>query len=65
MARTWQWRGRRAQKALAWQRRDRHLAGGVAALLLMPPLIGFTLGFLILHALPQTTERRPTICSAR
>nr|WP_246346612.1 Brp/Blh family beta-carotene 15,15'-dioxygenase [Sphingomonas endophytica] len=44
--------------ALAWQRRDRHLAGGVAALLLMPPLIGFTLGFLILHALPQTTERR-------
>ena len=44
--------------ALAWQRRDLHLASGVAALLLMPPLIGFTLGFLILHAIPQTAERR-------
>jgi Brp/Blh family beta-carotene 15,15'-monooxygenase len=43
---------------LAWQRRDVPLAGGVTALLLLPPLIGFTLGFLILHALPQTIERR-------
>jgi hypothetical protein len=24
----------------------------------MPPLVGFTLGFLVLHALPQTVERR-------
>lgn len=44
--------------ALAWQRRDLPLASGVAALLLMPPLIGFTVGFLILHAIPQTAERR-------
>lgn len=43
---------------LAWQRRDRRLAGGMAALLLLPPLVGFTLGFLVLHALPQTAERR-------
>jgi Brp/Blh family beta-carotene 15,15'-monooxygenase len=42
---------------LAWQRRDRRLAGGVTVLLLLPPLIGFTLGFLILHAMPQTAER--------
>jgi Brp/Blh family beta-carotene 15,15'-monooxygenase len=43
---------------LAWQRRDLRLAGGVAALLILPPLVGFTLGFLILHAMPQTVERR-------
>lgn len=43
---------------LAWQRRDLRLAGGVAALLILPPLVGFTLGFLILHAMPQTMERR-------
>lgn len=43
---------------LAWTRGDRRLAGGVAALLLLPPLIGFTTGFLILHALPQTAARR-------
>lgn len=43
---------------LAWQRRDLRLAGGVAALLVLPPLVGFTLGFLILHAMPQTVERR-------
>lgn len=43
---------------LAWQRRDLWLASGTAALLLLPPLVGFTLGFLILHALPQTAERR-------
>jgi len=42
----------------AWRRHDLRLAGGVMALLLLPPLIGFTLGFLILHALPQTVERR-------
>lgn len=44
--------------ALAWRRRDVTLAVGVAGLLLLPPLIGFTLGFLVLHALPQTTARR-------
>lgn len=43
---------------LAWQRRDGRLASGVAALLILPPLVGFTLGFLILHAIPQTVERR-------
>lgn len=44
--------------ALAWRRGDLRLGGGMAAVLLLPPLVGFTLGFLILHALPQTAERR-------
>jgi Brp/Blh family beta-carotene 15,15'-monooxygenase len=44
--------------AVAWHRRDWRLGGGILALLLMPPLVGFTLGFLVLHALPQTVERR-------
>ncbi|MAX00141.1 MAG: hypothetical protein CMN72_10980 [Sphingomonas sp.] len=43
---------------LAWRRRDARLAGGMAALLILPPLVGFTLGFLVLHALPQTALRR-------
>lgn len=43
---------------LAWQRRDLRLAGEVTALLVLPPLVGFTLGFLLLHAMPQTIERR-------
>jgi Brp/Blh family beta-carotene 15,15'-monooxygenase len=43
---------------LAWRRHDARLAAGVGALLLLPPLIGFTVGFLVLHALPQTAERR-------
>lgn len=43
---------------LAWHRRDLRLAAGVTALLILPPLIGFTLGFLVLHAIPQTAERR-------
>lgn len=43
---------------LAGRRRDLHLALGTGALLLLPPLIGFTIGFLVLHALPQTKERR-------
>lgn len=42
----------------AWRRHDFHLALGIGALILLPPLIGFTIGFLVLHALPQTTERR-------
>lgn len=43
---------------LAWRRRDLRLAVGLAALLLLPPLAGFTVGFLVLHALPQTISRR-------
>ncbi|WP_375270401.1 Brp/Blh family beta-carotene 15,15'-dioxygenase, partial [Sphingomonas sp.] len=43
---------------LAVRRRDLRLALGMVALLCLPPLVGFTLGFLILHALPQTIERR-------
>lgn len=43
---------------LAWHRRDMQLALAIGALLLLPPLIGFTIGFLVLHALPQTAERR-------
>ncbi|MBB4154223.1 Brp/Blh family beta-carotene 15,15'-monooxygenase [Sphingomonas jinjuensis] len=49
---------------LAWRRRDVRLAGGMAALLLLPPLVGFTIGFLMLHALPQTFEHRDRLgCS--
>ncbi|MBB3472927.1 Brp/Blh family beta-carotene 15,15'-dioxygenase [Sphingomonas sp. BK345] len=44
--------------ALAWLRRDLRLRAGVGAALLLPPLVGFTFSFLILHALPQTAERR-------
>jgi beta-carotene 15,15'-dioxygenase len=44
--------------AFAWQKRDLRTAGGLAALIVLPPLIGFTLSFLILHALPQTVQRR-------
>lgn len=43
---------------LASTRRDARLAGGACALLVLPPLIGFTVGFLLLHALPQTDMRR-------
>jgi Brp/Blh family beta-carotene 15,15'-monooxygenase len=51
--------------AMAWARRDLRLADGVMALVILPPLIGFTLGFLVLHALPQTTERRDRLgCSS-
>lgn len=50
---------------LAWRRRDMRLAVGISALLLLPPLIGFTIGFLVLHALPQTAERRDLLeCSS-
>lgn len=44
--------------ALSIRRRDARLGIGMAALLCLPPLVGFTLGFLVLHALPQTIERR-------
>ena len=51
--------------AMAWARRDLRLAGGVTALLILPPLVGFTLGFLVLHAIPQTAERRDRLgCSS-
>jgi len=50
---------------LAWARQDLRLAGGMTALLILPPLVGFTLGFLVLHALPQTVERRDRLgCSS-
>nr|WP_241647095.1 Brp/Blh family beta-carotene 15,15'-dioxygenase [Rosenbergiella metrosideri] len=38
--------------------RDYRLFVGVLSLLFFPPLIGFSLGFLILHAFPQTCVRR-------
>lgn len=43
---------------IAIRRRDVRLAVGIAALLALPPLIGFTVGFLLLHAVPQTIARR-------
>jgi Brp/Blh family beta-carotene 15,15'-monooxygenase len=46
---------------LAARRRDARLAWGTLALLIFPPLIGFSLGFLILHALPQTAVRQERI----
>lgn len=39
-------------------RRDHQLLVGTGALLLLPPFVGFSMGFLILHALPQTQQRR-------
>ncbi|KQN30290.1 MULTISPECIES: Brp/Blh family beta-carotene 15,15'-dioxygenase [unclassified Sphingomonas] len=39
-------------------RHDRRLLAGTTALLVLPPLIGFSVGFLVLHAVPQTEERR-------
>lgn len=42
----------------AVDRRDRALAASVMALVFLPPLIGFSVGFLVLHALPQTEGRR-------
>lgn len=53
--------GAAALLVLAWQRRDVRLACGTLALLVFPPLIGFSLGFLILHALPQTAVRQQRI----
>ncbi|WP_324019968.1 hypothetical protein GC090_12565 [Pantoea sp. JZ29] len=39
-------------------RHDVRLMTGTLALLLLPPFVGFSMGFLILHALPQTRLRR-------
>lgn len=44
--------------ACALRRRDLRLLAGTVALALLPPLVGFSVGFLILHAIPQTLERR-------
>jgi len=38
--------------------RNKKLITGTLALLILPPFVGFSLGFLILHALPQTEQRR-------
>lgn len=40
------------------RRHDRVLIAGMVALLVLPPFVGFSMGFLILHALPQTRSRR-------
>lgn len=50
-----------AMLAMAAWRRDGRLMAGTFALLLPPPLVGFSLGFLILHALPQTRVRQARI----
>lgn len=42
----------------ACQRHDLRLLVGTAALVILPPLVGFSFGFLVLHALPQTFERQ-------
>lgn len=44
--------------AVGVRRGDWHLSGGTLALMVLPPLIGFSIGFLVLHALPQTMERK-------
>lgn len=50
---------------LGIQRSDMRLLFGKAALLLLPPLVGFSVGFLVLHALPQTIERKVQLrCSS-
>lgn len=46
---------------LGWRRGDMRLLIGTGALLVLPPLVGFSVGFLILHALPQTDLRRRAI----
>ena len=42
----------------AWSRRSLRLALSLALIVLMPPLISFALGFLLLHAWPQTLARQ-------
>lgn len=44
--------------ACGMQRQNGRLMTGTVALLALPPLIGFSVGFLMLHAVPQTVERR-------
>ena len=45
----------------ASQRHDLRLLIGTMALVVLPPLVGFSVGFLVLHAEPQTVERRTQI----
>lgn len=40
------------------RRHDGSLITGILALVVLPPFVGFSMGFLILHALPQTRLRR-------
>ena len=42
----------------AWQRRCPWLAATLLAVVLAPPLVGFALGFYLLHAAPQTGTRQ-------
>lgn len=42
---------------LGWRDGDRRLLLGTAALVLPPPLVGFSVGFLVLHAWPQDEAR--------
>ena len=42
----------------AWQRRCPWLAATLLAVVLAPPLVGFALGFYLLHAAPQTGVRQ-------
>lgn len=42
----------------AWQRRCSWLAATLLAVVLAPPLVGFALGFYLLHAAPQTGVRQ-------
>jgi len=47
--------------AIAARRSNTQLAIGTASLLLLPPLVGFSVGFLVLHAIPQTLARQRQI----
>jgi Brp/Blh family beta-carotene 15,15'-monooxygenase len=47
--------------AIAARRSDTRLAVGTASLLLLPPLVGFSVGFIVLHAIPQTRARQRQI----
>jgi len=47
--------------AIAARRSNTRLAIGTASLLLLPPLVGFSVGFLVLHAIPQTLARQRQI----
>lgn len=46
---------------IAARRSNPRLAVGTASLLLLPPLVGFSVGFLVLHAIPQTLTRQRQI----
>ncbi len=51
--------------SIAAHRSDLRLAVGTTSLLLLPPLVGFSVGFLVLHAIPQALARQREIgCDA-